>query len=218
MMRQMAQQDVYALLGVKSDAKIEDIRRAYRKWAVKMHPDRNPGKEAESKFKEISAAYEVLSNTESRKKYDAAHGIGAAPPPPPNYPVADVSVQLDLTAAELTQGCDKVFTVSRPRTCPDCRGTGRLWNAQRKMCVLCMGAGCGSCGFSGQVVTEFCARCWSSGSDKELTNIVLRVPPNTQCGGRRRLVAHGELWGMRGPFYVDAYVSFRANQPGLIIR
>ena len=82
MMRQMAQQDVYALLGVKKDAKVEDIRRAYRKWAVKMHPDRNPGKEAESKFKEISAAYELLSNAESRKKYDSTHGIGVPAPPP----------------------------------------------------------------------------------------------------------------------------------------
>lgn len=216
MIRWMAQQDLYTLLGVKTDAPVEEIRRAYRKWAIKLHPDRNQGKEVIAKFREISSAYAVLANSDTRKKYDEEHRIGVPPPPPPNYPVADVSVQLELTAAELTNGCDKLYTVSRKRQCPDCGGRGRLWRAQYNTCVLCMGAGCASCNHSGRVVVDHCARCWSSGSDNELTSIILKVPPNTQCGGRRRLVAHGDLWGMAGPFYIDAYVSFRANQPGLI--
>lgn len=215
-MRQMAQQDLYALLGVKPEAPLEEIRRAYRKWAIKLHPDRNPGKDIAAKFRDISSAYTILSNQDARKKYDEEHGVGKPPPPPPNYPVADVSVQLELTASELTNGCEKTYTVSRPRRCPDCNGTGRLWSPQYKICVLCMGSGCSSCGNLGRVVVDQCARCWSSGMDKELTNIVLTVPPNTQCGGRRRLVARGDLWGLPGPYYVDAYVSFRVNQPGLI--
>lgn len=63
--------DFYAVLGVERTASSEDIKRAYRKLARKHHPDVNPGnKEAEEKFKAISAAYDVLSNDEKRKLYD----------------------------------------------------------------------------------------------------------------------------------------------------
>jgi molecular chaperone DnaJ len=63
--------DFYAVLGLKRDASAEDIKREYRKLARKHHPDVNPGvKEAEEKFKQISAAYDVLSNEQKRKLYD----------------------------------------------------------------------------------------------------------------------------------------------------
>jgi curved DNA-binding protein len=64
-------EDYYKLLGIQRDATDEEIKKAYRKLAVKYHPDKNPGnKTAEEKFKAISQANEVLSNPEKRKKYD----------------------------------------------------------------------------------------------------------------------------------------------------
>ncbi|MFH1665633.1 MAG: molecular chaperone DnaJ [Candidatus Omnitrophota bacterium] len=64
-------QDYYELLGVGRDAPGEDIKKAYRKLAVKYHPDKNPGnKEAEEKFKEISHAYEILITPDKRQQYD----------------------------------------------------------------------------------------------------------------------------------------------------
>ncbi len=63
--------DYYEILGVPKDASIEDIKKAYRKLALRYHPDRNPGdKEAEEKFKEISEAYAVLSDSQKRAQYD----------------------------------------------------------------------------------------------------------------------------------------------------
>ncbi|MBW2528953.1 MAG: molecular chaperone DnaJ [Deltaproteobacteria bacterium] len=63
--------DYYELLGVAQDATTDDIRKAYRKLALKHHPDRNAGsREAEAKFKEVTEAYQVLSDADKRQRYD----------------------------------------------------------------------------------------------------------------------------------------------------
>lgn len=78
----MAKKDYYELLGVARGASQDDIKKAYRKLALQYHPDRNPGnKEAEEKFKEVTEAYEVLSDAQKRARYDqfGHQGVGAGP-------------------------------------------------------------------------------------------------------------------------------------------
>lgn len=78
----MSKRDYYEVLGVSKDASPEEIKKAYRQKAIQYHPDKNPGdKESEEKFKEAAEAYEVLSNSEKKQRYDqfghAGMGNGA---------------------------------------------------------------------------------------------------------------------------------------------
>ena len=67
----MAKRDYYEVLGVDKNASADDIKKAYRKMAIKYHPDKNPGdKEAEEKFKEAAEAYSVLSDADKKARYD----------------------------------------------------------------------------------------------------------------------------------------------------
>jgi molecular chaperone DnaJ len=67
----MSKRDYYDILGVSKGSSADEIKKAYRKLAIKYHPDKNPGdKEAEEKFKEAAEAYEVLSNPEKKQRYD----------------------------------------------------------------------------------------------------------------------------------------------------
>src|SRR6185369_9970708 len=75
----MAKRDYYEILGVGKTASADEIKKAYRKVAMQFHPDRNPGdKASEEKFKEAAEAYEVLSDTDKRAKYDrfGHQGVG----------------------------------------------------------------------------------------------------------------------------------------------
>lgn len=72
--------DYYEVLGVDKNASPEEIKKAYRKLAMKYHPDQNPGdKSAEEKFKEVNEAYEILSDAEKKSRYDQFGFAGSRP-------------------------------------------------------------------------------------------------------------------------------------------
>src|ERR1700733_7125855 len=78
----MSKRDYYDVLGVAKGADADEIKKAYRKMAIKYHPDKNEGdKAAEEKFKEAAEAYEVLSNAEKRRRYDQfGHAANSSSP------------------------------------------------------------------------------------------------------------------------------------------
>jgi len=84
--REWFEKDYYEVLGVSQDASAKDVTRAYRKLAKQYHPDANPGDAAaEEKFKEISAANDVLGDAEKRKEYDEVRRMVASGMGPGNF-------------------------------------------------------------------------------------------------------------------------------------
>src|SRR4029453_4827540 len=122
--------DYYGILGVGRDATDDEIKRAYRKLARQFHPDVNPDPEAHEKFKDINAAYEVLSDDQKRQIVDLGGdplapggGGGAGGPRGPGGPVGGFH---DLMAAFFRPAAGGAARGPRPRTRPGADAILRL--------------------------------------------------------------------------------------------
>lgn len=155
------EKDYYEILGVKREATIDEIKKAYRKGALKFHPDRNEGnKEAEEKFKEISEAHEVLTDPEKRKIYDkygkeglqGGMGMGGWSTNPEDLlqqmfgmkkqrKTQDIVSPIEITLEEIYKGTKKPMTVKVARKCSKCEGTGNKEKKQLENCKKCQGSG-----------------------------------------------------------------------------
>ena len=162
--------DYYGVLGVRRDATSEEIKRAYRKLVRDLHPDVNPDPTAQERFKEVTAAYEVLSDPQKREIVDLggdplASAGGAAGSPfsgfgglgdlmdaffggatvrGPRSRVrqgADALIRLDLELAELAFGTTKDITVDTAVVCGTCTGAGTAPGTHPATCDTCQGRG-----------------------------------------------------------------------------
>jgi len=163
--------DYYEVLGVSREASQEEIKSAWRKAALKHHPDRNKDKqEAEKKFKEVAEAYEVLSDHEKRKMYDlyGPEGLRGAGVSVHDFRTmdlrdifdmfglgdmfgfasrhredygSDLRVQIDVTLAEVAHGVEREIEFRREEFCPRCRNSGAEPGTDVKRCPTCGGYG-----------------------------------------------------------------------------
>jgi len=164
--------DYYEVLGVDRGVDAGELKRAYRKLAMELHPDRNPGDAvSESKFKEASEAYQVLSDPEKRARYDRfghagpaagfgggfhdVHDIfsafgdifgdifGGGRPGGGRAATrgSDIEVRLTMTLEEAFAGADKEVKVLRRARCAKCGGTGAAAGSSPETCQHCGGRG-----------------------------------------------------------------------------
>lgn len=156
----MKKRDYYEVLGVAKTASEDDIKKAYRKLAMKYHPDRNPGDNtAEAKFKELSEAYEVLSDPSKKSTYDSfGHDAPPAGDGRPPWTSAhdfftnfqnryhhgtrgyDLSHIVNITLDEALAGVDKEIHVPTLIECDHCSGSGSD-DGNVTICSACGGAG-----------------------------------------------------------------------------
>ena len=126
--REWFEKDYYAMLDVAADASHKDITKAYRKLARQLHPDQNPGDaKSEDRFKEVSAAYDVLGDEEKRKQYDEVRRMG---PMAGGGGPGGLLVQCRRHAGRRHQrpaGADVPWPAERRRAIPvECRPAARL--------------------------------------------------------------------------------------------
>ncbi len=161
--------DLYEVLGVPRNASADDIKKAFRRLAMQYHPDRNKEASAEARFKEVNAAYEVLSDPEKRSRYDrfGAAGIGGAGAQgfqghegfggfgdifdaffrgtagrrAGPQQGSDLHATLEMTLEQAVSGMEHELTFERVERCPDCRATGQAGATEKPQCPECQGAG-----------------------------------------------------------------------------
>lgn len=160
--------DYYSVLGVSREATGEEIKRSYRKLARELHPDVNPDPETQERFKQVTAAYEVLSDPSKRQMYDlggdprggqgagfggggfdfgdimdAFFGQGGAQRGPRSRirRGQDALIQLEIDLAEAVFGANRDITVDTALVCETCTGAGTAPGTDRMTCTLCRGAG-----------------------------------------------------------------------------
>lgn len=166
-----SKRDYYEILGLKRNASERDVSIAYRKLAVKYHPDSNPGDaDAVEKFKEAAEAYEILSDGEKRARYDQFGHAGTDQFTHQFHDVedvfeafgdifsemfggqrrgggrrvrrgADVRVDVTLTLEEAAKGVVKNVELPRNKACATCKGSGSKPGSQRATCPHCHGRG-----------------------------------------------------------------------------
>jgi len=207
------QTDFYAVLGVSRDASPEEIKKAYRRLARQLHPDVNP--DEEERFKEVTKAYEVLSDPQKREMHDlggdpfstgggfgsgfgfsdimdaffGAGGGASRGPRPRQRRGQDALIRVDLELSETTFGVTRELQVDTAVTCPTCNGGGASPGSSPRTCDICRGRGevqQVTRSFLGQVMTSRpCAACQGFGT--------VIPDPCHECGGDGRVRSRRSL-------------------------
>jgi molecular chaperone DnaJ len=225
--------DPYERLGVARDASQEDIKRAYRRLARQHHPDANQhDPEAEERFKEITQAYEVLSDPAKRQRFDmfgderaGAAGFsdfggisdlfssffGGAGTRPQRGPArgADILAAVDLTLEEAAVGAEREVEVETLSECPVCDGSGAAPGTFPSRCSDCGGTGevrqARQTVFGSMITATTCPRCGGNGQVID--------DPCAECSGRGR-IRTTDMLTVKIPAGVDDGAQLRVSGRG----
>ena len=231
----MAKRDYYEVLGVAQNASESDIKSAYRKLAMKYHPDRNPDdSSAEDKFKEASEAYEVLSDNDKRGRYDrfGHQGVNSQGFQDVNDIFSsfgsifedffgfsgaagggrgrvrrgsDLRYDMAIEFDEAVFGVEREVELERPVRCDTCEGSGAKPGSGRTTCRTCGGVGQINRAQGFFAIRTACHVCGGEGSIVE--------KPCSDCRGQGRLNKKRKL-NVKVPAGVDSGVRLRLSGEG----
>ncbi len=203
--------DYYERLGISRDASTEEVKKAYRKLALKYHPDRNEGsKEAEARFKEVTEAYEVLRDPDKRSTYDrfGEQGLKAGPGGPGfgGFDFAD-AIEVFMRDFGGFAGFEDIFGGRRGRGGRRDAGKGQTLRVRLPLSLKDVARGvrkkirvsvldaCGTCSGSGAAPGSEpvpCRNCGGSGEERQVQRSVfgqfVSVAPCRVCGGEGRII------------------------------
>lgn len=230
----MAKRDYYEVLGISRDADESEIKKAYRKLAMKYHPDRNAGDaKAEEKFKEAKEAYEILSDASKRTAYDqyghagvdtSAAGAGHAQGFGDAFGDifgdifgmrgggrsnihrgADLRYNLEITLEQAARGSETKIRIPTMVTCNTCNGSGAKPGTSPKTCSTCDGHGQVRMQQGFFSIQQTCPKCHGTG--KMITS------PCVDCHGVGRIKQHKTL-NVKIPVGVDDGDRIRLSGEG----
>jgi molecular chaperone DnaJ len=231
----MAKRDYYEVLGVNRDAPEEELKKAYRKLAMKWHPDRNPDNpKAEEHFKEAKEAYEILTDGSKRAAYDqfghagvdqAAAGAGAGfsgnfadafgdifsdifgggRTRSSVYRGADLRYNLEISLEDAARGSDTRIRIPTMEECATCHGSGAKPGTSPSTCPTCHGHGQVRMQQGFFSIQQTCPRCHGSGK--------IVVSPCAACSGAGRVKQHKTL-SVKIPAGVDEGDRIRLSGEG----
>lgn len=224
--------DYYEILELQKGANKTEIKKAYRRLALKYHPDQNGGdKEAEARFKQINEAYEVLGNDEKKALYDKygknglngqASGFGdfgfgdfhdifsnifgdfgfEQKKASSQKYSADLKLSLNLSFKEAVFGCKKTIDYKYKKACPDCKGSGSK-SGKTQICPECKGKGQVSYNQGFLSYVQTCSHCDGTGQ------IISDSCPSCKGSGFKEIK---ESYELEVPAGVNNGLVFRVNK------
>ena len=229
----MAKRDYYEVLGVDRSAAEADLKKAYRRLAMKYHPDRNPDDEgAERSFKEAKEAYEVLADPQKRAAYDQFGHAGVDPSAGGGGAGrgADLQYTLELSLEEAVHGSESRIRIPSQVRCDTCAGSGARPGTSPVTCTTCNGQGqvrmqqgffsiqqaCPDCRGRGTVIQSPCSDCSGSGTVQKTKTLQVKVPAGVDEGDQIRLAGEGQGSALGGSG--DLYVQIRIRQHPIFSR
>ncbi len=199
--------DPFHILGLPPASTPEEWKRAYRRLAMRWHPDRNTHPEATERFKQISGAYEQLlatvdpveieENTASTAESTTSTSESTMARAP------DVHLNIEVTLEEGASGCRKTIRFFRGHPCAICHGSGEAGHSRTRFCTSCHGSGrirdvervlipCHDCGGRGFFTERICSGCGGSGHDRAEVVLEISIPSGVLSGDELRLTGQGE--------------------------
>src|SRR5215203_2197425 len=232
--------DYYEVLGVSRDASETEIKKSFRRLARELHPDVNQEPDAEERFKEAAEAYEVLSDAERRRTYDAygqeglrsggfdpGAGFGSIDDIFQAFSGGggfggrrgaagggDVAVEVEVELAEVATGARREVTYDVVGSCEHCHGdgAGELRQVTRTpFGQMVRSAACDVCGGAGKIPQTPCETCGGSGRTRQSRTSAIEVPAGIEDGQRMRISGAGHS-GEAGAPPGDLYVEVRVAE------